>query len=181
MARSKYPDIENKKTTIGKANMIYRIKEKFWSWGNDFSITDSNGAPQFLVDGQAFSWGKKLSFQDPNGNELAFISQKLISWRPRYQIMRNGVMFAEIVKEFSWFKQKFVLDVPGPNDYQIDGSFWQHEFVFTRRGSQVARISKSYWNWTDSYGVEIVDGEDDVSILCACIVIDQVLHDDNND
>ncbi|MEE2826185.1 MAG: LURP-one-related family protein [Planctomycetota bacterium] len=157
--------------------MIYRIKEKFWSWGNDFAITDQFGTPRFLVDGQAFSWGDKLSFQDSQGNELAFISQKLLSFQPCYQILVNGNLFAEVVKEFTWFKKKFTLDVPGPNDYEIDGSFWEHEFEFRRSGRRVASVSKSYWDWTDSYGVDIIEDEDDVSILCACIVIDQVLHD----
>ena len=161
--------------------MIYRIKEKFWSWGDDFTITDENGSDQFLIDGRAFSWGDKLSFQDMQGNELAFISQKLLSLRPCYQIFIKGSVFAEVIKEFSWFDQKFTLDVPGPNDYEIDGSFWQHEFEFRRSGRTVASVSKSYWGWTDSYGVNIVEGEDDVSILCACIVIDQVLHDGDDD
>jgi uncharacterized protein YxjI len=160
--------------------MVYRIKEKFWSWGNDFNITDDNGNERFRIDGQAFSWGDKLSFQDTSGRELAFISQKLLSWKPTYQIIVNGKLFAEVIKEFSWFNQKFTLDVPGPNDYTIAGSFWQHEFTFTRGGKKVARVSKAFWDWTDSYGVEIVEGEDDVPILCACIVIDQVLHDDDN-
>ena len=71
--------------------------------------------------------------------------------------------------------------VPGPNDYEITGSFWQHEFSFTRQGREVAQVSKSYWSWTDSYGVQIVDDEDDIAILCTCIVIDQVLHDGQND
>lgn len=157
--------------------MIYRIKEKFWSWGNDFTITDQFGTPCFQVDGKAFSWGDKLSFQDMQGNELAFISQKLLSLQPRYQILIKGKLFAEVVKEFTWFNKKFTLDVPGPNDYEIEGSFWQHEFEFRRSGHQVASVSKSYWDWTDSYGIDIVEGEDNVSILCACIVIDQVLHD----
>lgn len=161
--------------------MIYKIKEKFWSWGNKFTITDEQNNSQFVVDGQAFSWGDKLSFQDLEGNELAFINQRLMSLMPRYQILTNGTVFAEVIKEFSWFQQKFKLDVPGPNDYEIDGSFWQHEFNFTRSGRKVASVSKKLWAWTDSYGVNIVDGEDDVSILCACIVIDQVLHDENND
>ena len=47
-------------------------------------------------------------------------------------------------------------------------------------GREVAVVSKDHWSWTDSYGVDIVDGEDDVSILCAAIVIDQVLHDEKN-
>ena len=161
--------------------MIYKIKEKFWSWGDKFIITDEQNNSQFVVDGQAFSWGDKLSFQDLEGNELAFINQRLMSLMPRYQILTNGTVFAEVIKEFSWFQQKFKLDVPGPNDYEIDGSFWQHEFNFTRSGRKVASVSKKLWAWTDSYGVNIVDGEDDVSILCACIVIDQVLHDENND
>ena len=160
--------------------MVYRIREKFWSWGNDFNITDQDGNEVYQVDGKAFSWGDKLSFQDMNGRELAFISQKLLSFKPRYEIMRNGSLFAEVVKEWSWFKKKFTLDVPGPNDYTIEGSFWQHEFTFSRSEGVVATVSKDYWGWTDAYGVNIVDGEDDVSILCACIVIDQVLHDNNN-
>ena len=161
--------------------MIYRIKEEFWSWGNDFTIRDEAGNDVFRVDGKAFSWGDKLSFQDIAGRELAHISQKLLSLKPRYRIIRNGSVFAEVVKEFSWFRQKFLLDVPGPNDYEINGSFWQHEFFFLRAGQQVASISKSRWAWTDSYGVEIIDGEDEVSILCTCIVIDQVLHDKDDD
>ena len=89
-------------------------------------------------------------------------------------------LFAEVVKEHSWFKQKFLLDVPGPNDYEIEGSFWMHEFEFTRHGKTVARVQKKVWDWRDSYGVEIDDGEDEVAILCACIVIDQVLHNESN-
>jgi len=157
--------------------MIYRIREKFWSFGDSFTITDRGGANLYQVKGRAFSWGDKLSFQDMNGKELAFISQKMLSFRPRYEIQIAGRVFAEVVKEFSWFNKKFVLDVPGPNDYEIDGSFWAHEFTFARRGRTVASVSKKHFAWTDSYGVDVVDGEDDLSILCACIVIDQVLHD----
>ena len=53
--------------------------------------------------------------------------------------------------------------------------------AFLRAGREVASISKSRWAWTDSYGVEIIDGEDEISILCTCIVIDQVLHDGDDD
>ena len=161
--------------------MIFRIKEKFWSWGNKFSITNEQNQPVYFVDGKAFSWGDKLSFKDPTGKELAFISQKLLTLKPRYQIIIDGKEFAEIIKEWSWLNQKFTLDVPGPNDYSIEGSFWQHEFTFVRGGQEVAKVSKNYWGWTDSYGVSIREGEDIISILCTCIVIDQILHDGNND
>ena len=160
--------------------MRYNIREKFWSWGDDFHILDESGTPVYFVDGAAFSWGSKLSFQDMAGNELAFIEQKLFSFLPHYRIHRNGELFAEVVKEFTWFKKRFTLDVPGPNDYQIDGSFWDHEYVFTRGGREVAQVSRAIWSWTHCYGIETEAGEDDISILCTAIVIDQVLHDEHD-
>ena len=59
----------------------------------------------------------------------------------------------------------------------LEGSFWAHEFEFMRGTKSVAWISKKRWGWSDSYGVKIIDDEDDVAILSTCIVIDQVLHD----
>ena len=161
--------------------MRFVIKEKFWSWGDDFYIYNENKQPIYVVDGQAFSWGSKLSFQDLQKHELAFISQKLLSWMPKYEIFRSGRLFAEVVKEFSWFSKTFTLDVPGPNDYSVEGSFWRHDYTFTRGGHIVARVEKAFWSWSDTYGIDVVDGEDDVAILCTAIVIDQVLHDEKRD
>ena len=59
--------------------MIYRVKEKFWSLGNNFTITDEAGLNCYRVTGKAFSWGDKLSFQAMEGKELAFIKQKMMS------------------------------------------------------------------------------------------------------
>jgi uncharacterized protein YxjI len=99
---------------------------------------------------------------------------------PTYEIYRKGALFAQVKKESSWFKKKFTLDVPGPNDYTIEGSFWLHDYGFIRSGRHVATVSKAVWTWADTYGIEIADGEDDVAILCAAIVIDQVLHDEKD-
>ena len=158
---------------------VFKIKEKFWTIGAKFTITDRNDIPKFQVVGEAFSWGDKLSFQDMNENEVGFINQRLMSWMPTYEISIGGEPFAVLKKEFSWFKQKFVLDVPGPNDYTIDGSFWRHDFVFTRAGKTVAKANKDYWKWTDSYGVEIGSRENVVAILASCIAIDQINHNES--
>ena len=99
----------------------------------------------------------------------------------KYEIHRDGRLFAEVIKEYSWFNKSFTMDVPGPNDYSIEGSFWQHNYQFKRSDRVVAQVAKGYWTWSDTYGVETIEGEDDVAILCAAIVIDQVLHDAGND
>lgn len=159
--------------------MRYLMKEKFWGFGDDFAIQDANGNDVFFVDGKAFTLGDKLSFQDMAGNELAFISQKLLSLKKRYDIYRGGNLFAEVLKEWTFFKDKFTVDVPGPNDYSVTGSFWDHEYAFERQGRTVAQVSKQFFNWTDTYGVDIEDGEDDITILATAVVIDLVCHADD--
>lgn len=160
--------------------MRYRIKEKLFAWGDDFVIQDADGNDAFFVDGKAFSLGNKLSFQDMAGRELCFIRQKLMSFAKTYEIERDGQVFATVKKElFTFFKDKFEVDVPGPNDYRVEGNVFDHEYTFTRvQSGAVAQVSKKWFSWTDSYGVDIVAGEDDVLILATAVVIDQVSHDE---
>jgi len=130
------------------------------------------------VDGKAFSIGDKLSFQDMHGNELAYISQKILSFKRRYKIYRGENLFAEVVKELTFFKDKYTVDIPGPNDYEVSGDFWDHEYRFIRNGREVAQVSKKFFTWSDTYGIDIVDGEDDITILATAVVIDLVNQDD---
>ena len=155
------------------------MKQKLWCMGDDFTIKDQSGKDVFLVDGKAFSLGDKLSFQDMSGSELAFISQKLLSFKKTYELHRSGTLFATVVKELSLFKSKFTVDVPGPNDYEVKGNFTAHEYAFIRSGQQVANVSKQFFSWADTYGVDILNGEDDITILATAVIIDLVCHDND--
>jgi len=159
--------------------MRYLMKQKLFSWGDDFRIKNEAGDDVFFVDGRAFSIGNKLSFQDLKGNELAFIRQKLLSWGPTYEISRDGELLAVVKKHlFTFFRCKFTVDVPGPDDLEAQGSFMDMEYTFERGGRTVAEVSKRWFSWGDSYGVDIGGGEDDVLILASTVVIDMVCHAD---
>lgn len=43
----------------------------------------------------------------------------------------------------------------------------------------MATVSKRWFTWTDTYGIEIADGEDPVLILASAVVVDMVCHGDN--
>jgi uncharacterized protein YxjI len=159
--------------------MRYLMKQKLFCWGDDFFIKDDQGRDVFFVDGKVCSFGDKLSFQDTAGNELAFISQKLLSWGPTYEIYRGPELAAVVKKSlFTFFHCKFTVDVPGPDDLEAEGDFLDHEYRFTRGGTTVASVSKQWFSWTDTYGVEIAEGEDDVLILASTVVIDMACHED---
>ena len=160
--------------------MRYLMKQKLFCWGDDFAIKNEAGEDVFFVDGKAFSIGDKLSFQDMQKNELAFIRQKLLAWGPTYEITRDGALAAVVKKHlFTLFRCKFTVDVPGPDDLEAQGSFLDMEYTFTRGDQPVAEVSKRWFAWADTYGVDITDGEDDVLILTSTVVIDMVCHADN--
>jgi uncharacterized protein YxjI len=158
----------------------YIMKQKIWTLGNQFVIKDDTDTPVFYVKGKVFSIGDKLSFRDSSGKELVYISQKVFSFRPRYKIYRENVPFATIVKKLTLFKPKYIIDIPGPDDYKVIGDFWNYEYTITRNGREIAYISKKLFSWSDTYGIAIVRGEDDILILAAAVVIDLVSHQDEH-
>jgi uncharacterized protein YxjI len=159
--------------------MRYVMRQKFFALGDDFHIKDEAGRDVYVVDGRAFSFGDKLSFRDMAGNELAFIAQRVFSWKKTYEIHRNGALAAVVQKElFSLFRHRFTVDVPGPDDLEAQGDFIDHEYEFRRGDRTVALVSKRWFSWTDTYGVDVADGEDDVLVLASAVVIDLVCHSD---
>jgi uncharacterized protein YxjI len=157
--------------------MRYIMKQKLFSFGDDFHIRDESGRDVYFVDGKMFSIGDKLSFKDMRGNELAFIRQKLLTLRASYEIYREGRLYATVKKElFTFLRCQFYVDIPGPDDLEATGNLFEHEYTFRRHGSGVASVSKKWFSMTDSYGVDIAQGEDDVLILASTVVIDMACH-----
>ena len=44
-------------------------------------------------------------------------------------------------------------------------------------GAAVAQVSKRWFSWRDTYGIDIASGEDDVLLLACAVVIDMASHD----
>lgn len=159
--------------------MRYVMKQKILAWGDDFTIKDEHGRDAFHVDGKVFSFGDKLKVHGPGGEELAVIDQKMLSIGPTYEIYRGGKHVATVKKKLlTFFRDKFYVDVPGPDDLEVHGSILDREYTFTRHGKTVASVSKRFFSFRDSYGIDVAEGEDDVLIVAAAVVIDLVSHDD---
>jgi uncharacterized protein YxjI len=156
------------------------MRQKWLSFGDDYSIKNERGEDVFFVDGRTFSIGDKLSFEDMHGNELAFIRQRLLTLGKTYEIERNGRTTTIHKHLLTLFSCTFSIDVPGPNDLEAKGNLVDHEYqIKDTRGQVVADVSKRWFRFTDTYGVDIAPGQDDVMILAAAVVIDLCCHPDN--
>ncbi|MDP9205717.1 MAG: LURP-one-related family protein [Gemmatimonadota bacterium] len=160
--------------------MRYVMRQKLLSLADNFTIKNEQEQDVFLVKGKLFSFGDKLSFQDLAGNELVFIEQRLLNWSPNYELWKGEELLAVVKRElFSFIHHRFTVDVPGPNDLEAEGDFLDHEYTIARGDHVVATVSKRWFSWADTYGIELADGEDDVLVLAVAVVVDMVCHDDN--
>ncbi len=161
--------------------MRFLMKQEFWSFGDDFVIQDDRGNDCYQVDGKVFSFGDNLSIRDMAGNEVASISQQLLSWGPSYEIHRPGHHVTTVNKElFTFFQCKFEVDGPGDQDYEATGDFLDHEYEIRGYDGTAAVVTKQWFSWSDSYGIEVADELDPVLFLAVAVVIDLVCHDKKN-
>ncbi len=159
--------------------MRYVVRQKIFSFGDSFNIKDEVDNDIFIVRSQLLSFGKKLRIFDLLDNELCYIEQKVFRFMPEYDIYIAGEHIASVKKKFALFRNDFVISSPG-DQYYVDGDFWAHEFSIFKSGQMIGRISKKFFSWTDTYGVEVDDRFDQVTTLALAIVIDMVCHDNNN-
>ena len=155
---------------------VYFIDQKFWSIGDKFTITDERGNPVFYVKEKFLTIGDRLSFMDEKGSLIFYIKQKVLSLNKQYRIYNNKKLVARVIKKFKPFNDKFIIDLPGDNDYIVRGDFISHRYSFIRDGKKVAQISKKWNSITDNYMVEIGPREDDLIILAAAVIIDMASH-----
>lgn len=158
--------------------MRFTIKEKFFSLGQSFAIRDEKGQVAYKVEGRLLSLADKLTVRDSSGAEVARIEQKLLSLVKAYRVLQDGKAIATIKKRpFTILRDRFVIDVPGPDDLIVTGQILDHNYTVTRGKVTVATVSKKWVSLTDTYGVEVTEGEDPLLPLAACIVVDLVIHE----
>ena len=152
--------------------MHFRLNSKLMAFGPNYQIRNEKDELVYAVRGKVLSFGHDLTLETAQGVEVARIKQKMMNFMPTFELYHGENFYATISKKFSWFKKQFLLDIPGPNDYEIEGNFWNYEYEFRRQQGVVAKISRKLLSITGVYGVDIVKGEDPISILAAVVVID---------
>jgi uncharacterized protein YxjI len=152
---------------------MYVIRERFFDIGDDFDITDEHGRRLFRVDGKVLSLRNRLVLEDTSGREVASIHRHLVALRATYEVRIGGEKAAEVRKAlFTPFREKFTIDVPGPDDLEMRGNLFDHEFTVERGGREVAAVSKRWLTIRDTYAVNIAEGENHLLILAAVLALE---------
>ena len=164
--------------------MRYLMKQKLFSLGEKFTITDEAEQDVFRVEGKWISIGKKLTFRNMDEEPLYYIKQKVFSLAPTYRIHKGGpdgeVVATVRKKLWTFLKARFNITLADGQAMETVGNFIAHEFTISRGADVVATVSKKLMAFADKYTIDVVDGEDDAFVLVLAVVIDMVCHGSNN-
>ena len=67
---------------------------------------------------------------------------------------------------FTPFRDRYTIDVPGPDDLEPRGDLFDHDFTVERGGQIVATASRRLLSVRDTYAVDVAAGEDDGWLSC---------------
>lgn len=151
------------------------MKQRFFSWTEDFDIYDADQHPVYYVKGELISLGRKLHIHDSQTRErIASVHQKLFTIFPKFDVIVRGERIATIRKHWSWFSQKYTIDELG---WTIKGNVWAHDYqLFDRKGKKVASVGKKLFAWSDTFEITQQQPEVDlVYILAVVLAIDTVM------
>jgi uncharacterized protein YxjI len=157
----------------------YAVREKIFSIGDDFWITDAAGDQVFLVDGKALRLRQTFELKDRSGQVLTTVRKKLVAIRDTMEIEHDGQVVATVRKALvSPLHHRSAVELADGSQLEAVGSILDKEFDILSGGQPIAHISRSWFRIRDTYGVDIAPGENDALILAIAVCLDRIHHDE---
>jgi uncharacterized protein YxjI len=164
----------------GQQATRYQMRQRMISIGDDFVIENDRGERAFKLDGKAFRVRKTILFEDMDGHELCKIQERMLHIRDSMEIEDpSGHRIAMVKKAMiTPLRERWDVKIEDGPDLRAQGNVVDHEYKIERDGQRVAEVSKKWFRARDTYGVEIIPGENDILILATAAVIDTMAHPD---
>jgi uncharacterized protein YxjI len=160
----------------------YLVREKIFSIGDDFWITDADGNQVFLVDGKALRLRQTFELKDTSGAVLVSVRKKLIAIRETMEIEHDDRVVATVRKALvSPLHHRFVIDLADGSQLEAVGNILDKEFDIQAGGQPIAHISRSWFRIRDTYGVDVAPGQNDALLLAIAVCLDRIQHDEERD
>jgi uncharacterized protein YxjI len=153
--------------------MRYQVREKLFRLGEDNDILNDAGQPVLKVDGKVLSLHGLMLVNDLAGTEVARVTRKLVALRATYEITLASGGTAEVYQRFTGpFHPKWNISASGGEEMEMGGNFSGYNFTISANGQTVATVSRAWISLADSYGVDIVEGQNDLLILCTVLALE---------
>lgn len=153
------------------------IKQKVFTLGESFTVTDEHENAVFYVEGSFFRIPKAFTIYDVQQQEVATIERQLLRLFSHYDIQAINHQLITLQREFSFFRQSFRLEgIP----WNLRGDFWHHNYEVVYGDRIIMSMEKHWFTWGDSYELNVLHDEDAILALCIAICVDYEIAKDNS-
>ncbi len=160
--------------------MKYQIKQKIFSLTDSFDIQDEQGRIAMTAKGKFFSISSSQTLFDARGQELLKIKRKYLTLLPACRLLcADGTEWLIRKRFWPFWTSRFTIDSPA-GELEILGNLWQHEYQIRQGGQLLAQVSKAWFSWSDTYGVDIFTPQWTPQLLATVIVLDRIQHSGRN-
>ena len=162
--------------------MRYVVRQKMFSIGDDFWVTDAQGDRVFLVDGKAMRLRETLELKDASGAVVATVRKKLLAMRDTMEIERGGAVVATVRKAmFSPLRHRSTIDLADGSQLEAVGNIFDMEFEIRAGHQPLAQVSRAWFRVRDTYGVDVAPGQDDALFIAIAVCLDRIHHDEQQE
>ena len=147
----------------------FKIKQKLFSLGGKFTISDELGLPCYQVEGSLFKIPKTFKIMDMQGKLVGQIDKQFWSLLPKFQVnLANGQSFT-IKKDLTLIKPHYSIANLG---MEVQGNFWDMNFQLSQNGQEVARIDQEWLKLASTYNIQVFDEAYSDLVISLVIAID---------
>ncbi len=151
------------------------IKEKVFSWNQQYDVFDENGNQKYAVKSEFFSLGHKIHIYDLQGQEVASIYEKVFSFFKTFRIFLHGEEKGTIKEKLSFFHPKYKVDFLG---LDVEGDIFDWNYQMSKNGVVMATMQRKIFSWASTFYLDCALGADEVSYLALAIALDAAHFDD---
>ncbi|MCU0280076.1 MAG: LURP-one-related family protein [Candidatus Nanopelagicales bacterium] len=157
----------------------YQLKEKLWSIGDDSWILNDDGDRVFKVNGKALRIRRTLVVESRDGGELYKIQERKLHIKDTMVVETPQGAEAARIKEklISPIRHRMVVELANGDELSITGNILDHEYEIESGKQLVAQVSKKWIRVRDTYGIEIMPGNNEGLILAIAVCIDSMAGD----
>jgi uncharacterized protein YxjI len=155
------------------------LKQKVFSFRDDYQVFDEHQHVQYLAKGRLFSLrSRKEIFLPESTTPLYTILQAVIAVSPTYFLYdKNQVEVAKFSQQLlSFFGTKFHL-VVHKKRYYIQGDIFGLTYMINDEQGTLVEIKKKWLSWGDTYHIMIHDRFETTLAISVVLMIDDFIAD----
>lgn len=155
----------------------YFLKQRAFSPSARYRVLDDQENQVYHCKARFFSPSRKFDlYNTETGEHLYQIKRKLFSFRRAYRLSNgDGKIVAKARRVHAFLKKRVGIESDF-GAYEIEGSFWAHDFQVRRGEEEMASIRKKRLSFGDAYNITINDEENHEFYLALLIMIDSKFH-----